>query len=163
MRTMLYPGSFDPVTLGHMDVIARASRAFERVIIGVLYNEKKPVGAFTVDQRLRMLREVTAMYPNVEAAAFSGLLVGAVRMCGADGVLRGIRTTADVEDELQMARLNLMMAGVETVFFAASPEVSHISASRVREIARLGGEIRGLVPDAIIGQILGVMGAASKA
>ena len=154
MRTALYPGSCDPVTAGHLDILTRASRMFDRVIVGVLHNPKKPSGAFSVDERLALLSEAANGLSNVEARAFSGLLVDAARACGADVVVRGIRGFSDVEIELQMARLNLKIGGVETVFLAAAPEVSQISAGMVREIARLGGNVRGLVPETVRQQII---------
>ena len=153
MRTVLYPGSFDPVTAGHMDLISRAAGRFERVIVGVLHNPGKQEGAFSVAERLALLQKAVAPYPNVEVAAFEGLLVRAAEACGAEGVLRGLRGLGDAESELQMARLNRQMAGVETVFMAASPEVTHISASMVRQIGRLGGDLRGLVPAALLKEI----------
>ncbi|MCL1964599.1 MAG: pantetheine-phosphate adenylyltransferase [Firmicutes bacterium] len=153
MRTVLYPGSFDPVTAGHMDIISRAAARFERVIIGVLRNPEKTTDAFSPAERLSLLRKAAAPYPNVEAAVFEGLLARAAEACGADGVLRGLRTAGDVESEFMMARLNRQMAGVETVFLAASPAVSHISASMVRQIGRLGGDLRGLVPENLLEEI----------
>ncbi|HIQ63038.1 MAG TPA: pantetheine-phosphate adenylyltransferase [Candidatus Avichristensenella intestinipullorum] len=149
MRTVLYPGSFDPVTLGHMDIIGRAATAFDRVIVGVLYNPDKPSGMLTTAQRVECLREATAGLENVRVAAFSGLLVDAVRACGADAVVRGLRTEGDCDVEMQMARLNRQMGGVETVFLAASPACMHISASMVRQIATMNGSLRGLVPPSL--------------
>ncbi len=147
--TALYPGSFDPVTLGHLDVIARAAHVFDRVIVGVLHNPNKASGAFPVDTRLRLLGDAAAAYPNVAVAAYAGLLTEVVQEARADVVIRGLRGASDVEDELAMARLNRQLGRVETFFIAASPEVTHISATRVREIGRLGGSLRGLVPETI--------------
>ena len=148
MKTILYPGSFDPVTNGHMELIERAAALFDRVIVGVLYNPDKRSGLFDIEKRLEILRLATAQYPNVEAQAFTGLLVDAVKACGADAVLRGIRSSADVESELQMARINREIGGAETLFMASGPEKSHISSSMVRQIASLGGKYEHMVPRA---------------
>ena len=148
MRTVLYPGSFDPVTLGHMDIIGRAATAFDRVIVGVLYNPDKPSGMLTTAQRVECLREATAGLENVRVAAFSGLLVEAARACGACAVLRGVRSEADAALELQMARVNRHLSGIETVFLASSPETVAISSSIAREVARFGGSLAGIVPQA---------------
>lgn len=154
MRSVLYPGSFDPVTAGHMDIIRRASMAFDRVVVGILHNPQKPSGAVPLDKRLALLRMAAKELTNVEVTAFSGLLVEAAGAANVDAVLRGIRSTLDTEDELMMARLNRQIGQVETVFMAASPEVSHISATYVRQIARLHGDIRGLVPETVREEII---------
>lgn len=149
MRTLLYPGSFDPMTMGHLDIIARASRLTSKLVVGVLHNPQKPSGLFPLDKRMDWLRTGCAGLPGVEVRAFSGLLIDAVVQCGAEAVVRGLRTEADFALESEMARLNWQMKGVETVFLIASPAVVHISASRVREIGRLGGGLQGLVPESI--------------
>lgn len=149
MRTVLYPGSFDPVTVGHVDIIARAAAAFDRVVVGVLHNPHKPTSAFSVEDRLSMLRDATAGFANVTIAAYAGLLVDIAHSAGVDGVVRGLRMASDFDVEMQMARLNRQTRGVETVFFAASPEVAHISSKWVRDIGRLNGSLRGLVPEAV--------------
>lgn len=149
MKTVLYPGSFDPVTTGHMDLIIRASERFERVIVGVLYNPQKPAGVFSVAERIALLEAAVAPLGNVTVQAFDGLLVDAARACGADAVLRGLRTSADVEGELEMARLNRQIGGVETLMLAASPQVVHVSATMVRVIGRHGGDLSGLVPETL--------------
>lgn len=157
MRTVLYPGSFDPITTGHMDLIRRASARFDTVIVGVLHNSAKPGGAFPVSERLALIEAACEGLCNVRVQAFEGLLVEAVRACGADAVLRGLRTTADVDIELQMARINRQLADVETLFMAAAPEVVHVSASLVREVGRYGGNLAGLVPDTIITRVAQVL------
>lgn len=153
MKTVLYPGSFDPVTVGHMDIIARAAAQFERVIVGVVHNPQKPSGVFPVAVRMEMLRTAVKAYDNIVVQEFSGLLVDAVHACSADAVVRGLRTSADLETEMQMARLNRQIGGVETFFFAATPEAVHISASFVRDIGRYGGRLEGLVPEVLRSQI----------
>lgn len=157
MRTVLYPGSFDPVTNGHMDIIRRAAKAFDTVIVGILYNPSKPAGAFPVDVRISLLENALSGLDNVQVAAFGGLLIEAVQACGADAVIRGLRTTADVEIELQMARINHELGGVETLLMAAAPETVHISASMVREIARFGGDIAPYVPPSICKQVAALL------
>lgn len=148
MRTALYPGSFDPATVGHEEVIRRASALFDRVIVGVLYNPNKQ-GALTIEKRTALLEKITAGMKNVDIAAFPDmLLVEAVKRCGADVVLRGIRGQADAESELQMARVNRQLSGVETLFIASSPETVAISSSIAREVACFGGSLAGIVPEA---------------
>lgn len=154
MQTVLYPGSFDPVTTGHMDIIRRVAGLFDRVIVGILHNAEKPSGAFSVTERIVLLEDATAGLPNVEIQAFSGLLVDAVESSGAQAVVRGLRSAADVEIELQMARLNRHIGGVETLLLAAQPQVVHVSASMVREVGRYGGDLRGLVPDEILTRVV---------
>ncbi|MDL2318008.1 pantetheine-phosphate adenylyltransferase [Eubacteriales bacterium OttesenSCG-928-A19] len=149
MRTVLYPGSFDPVTAGHLDIIRRAAARFEQVIVAVMHNPQKATGAFPVEERIELLKAATCGLDNVQIRAFDGLLVDAARACQVDGVIRGLRSTADTEIELQMARLNRQLGDVETVFMAATPAVMHISANMVREVGRLGGNLRGLVPEEI--------------
>lgn len=147
MRTALYPGSFDPVTVGHEEIIRRACALFDRVIVGVLYNPNKQ-GVLTAERRMELLRDTTEGISNVEIAAFPDmLLVEAARRCGADAVLRGLRGQADAEMELQMARMNRRLAGVETLMMASSPETVAVSSSVAREIARFGGSLRGIVPE----------------
>lgn len=153
MRTVLYPGSFDPVTSGHLDLIARAAVCFDEVIVGVLYNAQKQAGTFPVEERLALIEKATAHLAGVRAQAFTGLLVDAAKACGAQAVIRGLRTVSDVDVELQMARLNLRMGGVETLMLASSPEVVHINATMVREIGRLGGDLRGFVPESVRNEI----------
>ena len=142
----IYPGSFDPVTNGHLDLIERGSTIFDRLIVAVLRNlEKDPL--FSTAERVEMLREATRNYSNVEIDLFDGLLVDYVRARGAQVILRGIRAISDYEYELQMAMMNRRLAPhVETVFMMPAEQYSYLSARLVREIARLGGKVQGLVP-----------------
>lgn len=149
MQTALYPGSFNPVTCGHMDIIRRAAALFDRVVVGILHNPQKPATAFSIRERLSLLEAACAGLANVEARAFEGLLVDAARACSANAVIRALRSEADAAIELQMARLNRQLGGVETLILAASPEVVHISAGMVREVGGLGGSLCGLVPETI--------------
>lgn len=144
--TAIYPGSFDPVTNGHLDLIERGTKIFDRLIVGVLRNlEKEPL--FTLDERVEMLREVTRKWPNVEVDIFAGLLVDYARKRKAGVILRGIRAISDYEYELQMALMNRKIEPqIETVFMMPAETYSYLSSRLVREIARLGGPIQGLVP-----------------
>ena len=142
----IYPGSFDPVTNGHLDLIERGEKMFDLVIVAVLRNaEKQPL--FTVPERVEMLREVTKRWPGVEVDVFDGLLVDYARKRGAGVILRGIRAVSDYEYELQMALMNRKLEPrLETVFMLPGEPYSYLSAKLVREIAQLGGPLDGLVP-----------------
>jgi pantetheine-phosphate adenylyltransferase len=148
MRRAVCPGSFDPVTNGHLDIIGRASRLFDEVIVGVLINESKR-GLFTIEERLDMLREVITSYGNVRVAAFQGLLVDFCRAQQARVVVRGLRAVSDFEYELQMAQMNIGLAGVETLFMPTSPEYSFLSSSLIKDVAKWGGDVSPHVPDVV--------------
>jgi pantetheine-phosphate adenylyltransferase len=149
----IYPGSFDPITLGHLDLIERGSRLFGRLIVAILRNEaKEPL--FTVEERMDMLREVVAPYPNVQVDCFEGLLVDYAQTQGASAILRGIRAISDYEYELQMALMNRRLRPeIETVFLLSSEAHSFISSRLVKEVISLGGNIHGLVPPSIEGRL----------
>ena len=145
----IYPGSFDPITNGHLDLIQRGSRLFDRLIVAILRNEnKQPL--FTVEERIEMLREVVHVYPNVEVDSFDGLLVDYAAASSATVLLRGIRAISDYEYELQMALMNRRLRPeIETVFMMASEAYSFISSRLVKEVFALGGNIAGLVPPSV--------------
>jgi pantetheine-phosphate adenylyltransferase len=145
----IYPGSFDPVTNGHLDLIERGEKMFDRLIVAVLKNvEKEPL--FSVAERVEMLREVTARWETVEVDVFQGLLVDYARKRGAGVILRGIRAVSDYEYELQMALMNRKLEPrLETVFMLPGEPYSYLSAKLVREIAQLGGPLNGFVPTAV--------------
>jgi pantetheine-phosphate adenylyltransferase len=145
----IYPGSFDPITNGHLDLIQRGSRMFDRLIVSILRNDaKQPL--FSVEERMEMLREVVHVYPNVEVDSFDGLLVDHATQHGATVLLRGIRAISDYEYELQMALMNRRLRpGIETVFMMANETYSFISARLVKEVCGLGGDITGLVPPTV--------------
>lgn len=149
----VYPGSFDPITLGHLDIIERGSRLFGRVIVAVLANpSKKPL--FSVAQRVRQIRQATAHLPNVEVDSFDGLTVTYARQRQARVILRGLRVLSDFEYELQMAHTNRSLAPeIETVFLTTTTEYSFLSSSVVKEIARFGGSIDHLVPPSLVAEI----------
>ena len=149
----IYPGSFDPITNGHLDLIQRGSALFDRLIVAILRNEEKKV-LFSVADRIEMLSEVTCGLPNVQVASFDGLLVDYAAECGASVILRGIRAVSDYEYELQMALMNRRLKPeIETVFLMASEAHSFISSRLVKEVIRLGGNISGLVPPSIEGKL----------
>jgi len=147
--TAIYPGSFDPVTNGHLDLIDRGTKIFDHLIVAVLRNpEKDPL--FSLQERVEMLREVTRPWANVEVDVFDGLLVDYVRRRKATVILRGIRAISDYEYELQMALMNRKLEPqIETVFMMPAETYSYLSSRLVREIARLGGSIQGLVPPVV--------------
>ena len=145
MKTAVYPGSFDPVTMGHLDIVERTSQIFDKVIIGVLNNRaKSPL--FSVEERVNMLKEVTADLPNMEVQSFAGLLIDFVRKNEAQIIVRGLRAITDFEYELQMAQTNRVMAPeVDTLFLTTNLRYSYLSSSIVKEIAAGGGDISAFV------------------
>ena len=156
MRIAVYPGSFDPVTNGHLDIIHRASCLYDRLIVGVLNNSKKKHPMFSVEERMEMIRSVTENMDNVEVASFGGLLVDFAREKGAQVIVKGLRTVADFEYEFQMALLNKALdPEFETVFLMTDSKYSYISSSMVKELAGFKGDLGGLVPEIIADKIKG--------
>ncbi len=149
----IYPGSFDPITLGHLDIITRGSNMFDSVIVAVLSNpSKQPL--FTVEKRIAQIKQCTLNLPNVTVDSFAGLTVEYAKMRGAKILLRGLRVLSDFEKELQMAHTNkTLSAEIETIFLATAKEYSFLSSSVVKEIAQFGGEISHLVPEDIVKDI----------
>ena len=148
-RLAIYPGSFDPPTLGHLDVVERASRLFDEIIVAVGVNSAK-VSLLTAEQRELALAESVAHLPNVKVASFRGLLINFVLEQGAQAIVRGLRATADFEYEFQMAMVNRRLSSeIETVFLMTKWEYSYLSSSIVKEVATLGGDYRTLVPPAV--------------
>jgi pantetheine-phosphate adenylyltransferase len=149
----LYPGSFDPITNEHLDLIHRGSALFDKLTVAVLRNDEKEA-LFSVQERIEMLTEVVQGLPNVEVGSFDGLLVEYAAHCGASVILRGIRAVSDYEYELQMALMNRRLRpDIETVFLMASEAHSFLSSKLVKEVIRLGGKITGLVPPSIEGRL----------
>ena len=148
MRTAVYPGSFDPVTLGHYDIIERTAKMVDKLIIGVLNNKAK-CPLFSAQERVNMLKEVTASLPNVEIQSFEGLLIDFVRGSHADIVVRGLRAITDFEYELQIAQTNSKLSGgeLDTMFLTTRLEYAYLSSSGVKEIAEFHGDISQCVPD----------------
>lgn len=153
MRIAVYPGSFDPITNGHLDIIERASKIFDKVIVGVLNtSSKNPL--FTADERVMLIERVTDTLPNVEVACFNGLLVDFAREYNANVIIKGLRTVNDFEYEFQMALLNKTLdVDCETMFMMTNSKYSYISSSMVKELAGYNGDLAGLVPTEIINTI----------
>lgn len=149
MKRVVCPGSFDPITFGHLDIIERASALFDEVVIAVLVNKTKKT-LFTVDERLEMIAEVTAQYPNVRVDSWSGLLVDYCETHDVKAIVKGLRAVTDFDYELQMSQINLQLKGVETLFMSTAPEHSFVSSSLVKEIATFGGDVSPYVPASII-------------
>ena len=151
-RRCVCPGSFDPVTNGHLDVVERASRLYDEVTVAVLVNASK-AGLFEVPERIEMLTEVTAGLGNVKVDSFRGLLVDYCRERDIPVVVKGLRAVSDFDYELQMSQMNNRLTGVETLFVATNPEYSFLSSSLVKEVAKWGGDVAGLVPDAVLARL----------
>jgi pantetheine-phosphate adenylyltransferase len=148
----LCPGTFDPVTNGHLDIIQRAARCFDDVVVAVLENPgKQPL--FGIEERVAMLKEAVADMEHVQVESFSGLLVDFARSKGTTIVVKGLRAVSDFDFELQMAQMNSRMAGVETFFVATSPQWSYLSSSLIKEVARFAGDVTGLVPSFVKGRL----------
>jgi pantetheine-phosphate adenylyltransferase len=152
VQRVVCPGSFDPVTNGHLDIIGRAAGLYDEVIVAVLINVTKH-SLFTVDERVEMLREVTAGYGNVRVDRFYGLLVDFCATNGITAVIKGLRAVSDFESEMQMAQMNYRMAKVETLFMTTNPLYSFLRSSLVKEIAAYGGDVSGLVPDTVLSRL----------
>ncbi|HZE41648.1 MAG TPA: pantetheine-phosphate adenylyltransferase [Stackebrandtia sp.] len=144
-RRALYPGSFDPVTNGHLDIIVRAARLYEQVYVAVFVNPSKP-GLFTMDERMEMLAEVTDELPNVAVSSFKGLTVDFCRQHEVGVIVKGVRAVSDFDYEQQMAQMNYGLAGVETLFMPTNPLYSFLSSSLVKDVAKWGGDIDEHVP-----------------
>jgi pantetheine-phosphate adenylyltransferase len=147
MTTVLVPGSFDPPTLGHIDVVKRCASIFDKVVVAVVRNpSKNPV--FTSDEREKMLEE-HCTWDNVEVDSFDGLLVDFAKVVNANVIVKGLRAMTDFDYELQLAQMNRHLSGVVTMFVATKPELGYLSSSLVKEVARFGGDLTGLVPDSV--------------
>ena len=148
MRRAVCPGSFDPVTNGHIDIVGRAANLFDEVVVAVGVNQSKN-RLFTADERIEMLREVCADLPNVTVSGFSGLIVDFCREIDAQAIVKGLRGGNDYEYELPMAQMNSHLTGVETVFVATTAALGYVSSSLVKEVASLDGDVSALVPPAV--------------
>jgi pantetheine-phosphate adenylyltransferase len=152
MKRVVCPGSFDPITFGHLDIIKRASELFDEVVIAVLVNTTKKT-LFTVDERLEMIREVTAELPNVRVDSWKGLLVDYCQAHEVKAIVKGLRAVTDFDYELQMSQINLQLKGIETLFMATAPAHSFLSSSLVKEIATFGGDVSAYLPASIIPRV----------
>lgn len=152
MRRAVCPGSFDPVTNGHLDIVQRASNLFDEVVVAVLINKKKQ-GLFTVDERIELLQQVTADLPNVVVDSFHGLLVDFCRDREIHAIVKGLRAVSDFDYELQMAQMNYQLAKVDTVFVSTNPLYSFLSSSLVKEVATYGGDVSNLLPGVVFDRL----------
>lgn len=148
MKRAVCPGSFDPVTLGHLDVVERASALYDQVVVAVLINKKKS-SLFTVEERIAMLRRAVEPFGNVVVDSFHGLVVDYCKDQGIPVIVKGLRAVSDFDYELQMAQMNHGLAGVETLFMPTNPLYSFLSSSLVKEVATYGGDVSGLVPEPV--------------
>lgn len=149
LKKGIYPGSFDPVTNGHLDIIHRGSKICDKLIVSVLNNPNKK-SLFTVEERVKMIKESTKQYDNVEVESFSGLLINYAEEQKADAIIKGLRAVSDFEYEFQMALMNKKLSEkVETIFLMTSSNNSYLSSSLLKEVAKFGGCIEGLVPDGV--------------
>jgi pantetheine-phosphate adenylyltransferase len=154
MSRAVCPGSFDPVTNGHIDIVARASSLFDEVIVAVGVNKSKArARLFTPEERMDMLREACAEFPNVSVAGFDGLLTDFCQERDIQAIVKGLRAVSDFDYELQMAQMNSSLTDVETVFIPTSPEWSFLASSLVKEVATFGGDVSGLVPDFVLDRL----------
>jgi pantetheine-phosphate adenylyltransferase len=153
MRRAVCPGSFDPVTHGHLDIISRTAGLFDEVVVAVLVNNSKR-GLFTVEERIGMLEEVTAPFTGVRVDSFHGLLVDYCRDHDIRAIVKGLRAVTDFDYELQMAQMNQRLSGVDTLFMSTSPEYSFVSSSLVKEVATFGGDVAHLLPESVHRRLL---------
>jgi pantetheine-phosphate adenylyltransferase len=162
-RLAVYPGSFDPLTNGHVDIILRGAQLFDRIVVAVLKNAGKEPPLFTVDERVAMIRDVLVDQKNVEVDTFDGLLVDYVRRKKGHAIVRGLRAVSDFEYEMQMALMNRHLTpGVETVFMMPSEQYTYVSSRLVKEVAALGGSVKGLVPPIVAEQLTGKRTASTR-
>ncbi len=148
MKRAVCPGSFDPITFGHLDIIERASEQFDEVVVAVLANRTK-ASLFSVEERMEMIRQTTAKYKNVKVDSWHGLLVDYCKTNSIQAIVKGLRAVTDFDYELQMAQINLQGTGVETMFMATAPAHSFLSSSIVKELAHFGGDVSSMVPSIV--------------
>jgi pantetheine-phosphate adenylyltransferase len=157
MRRAVCPGSFDPITNGHLDIVVRASRLFDEVVVAVLINKSKAT-LFTVEERIDLIRRAIDDHPEVEGNILvdssQGLLVDFCKDHGIQSIVKGLRAVSDFDYELQMAQMNHSLAGVETLFMSTNPQYAFLSSSIVKEVARYGGDVSGLVPEVVLQRLL---------
>lgn len=149
MTTAVCPGSFDPITNGHLDIVTRASRHFDEVVVLVTGNPTKTSGLFSIDERVELIREVIAHLPNVRVDSWGGLLVDYTSVHHITALVKGLRSSLDYEYELPMAQMNRRLTGVDTYFLLTDEKYGYISSSLTKEVAKYGGDVTGLVPDTV--------------
>jgi pantetheine-phosphate adenylyltransferase len=152
-RSAVCPGSFDPITFGHLDIIERASSLYDEVVVAVMINHSKK-SLFTVEERMALIEDVCTKFPNVRVDSWHGLLVDFCKKNEIPAIVKGLRAVSDFEYELQMSQMNHQLAGVETVFISTSPQHSYLSSSLVKEIATYGGDVSAYVPPTVLTQLL---------
>ena len=152
-RSAVCPGSFDPITFGHLDIIERASSLYDEVVVAVMINHSKK-SLFTVEERISLIQDVCQQFPNVRVDSWHGLLVDFCKKNEIPAIVKGLRAVSDFEYELQMSQMNHQLAGVETVFISTSPQYSYLSSSLVKEIATYGGDVSAYVPPTVLTQLL---------
>ncbi len=155
MATALCPGSFDPVTHGHLDIIERTARHFDDVIVAVIRNPQKTGSLFTLEERQELLHECVKHLTNVRIEFFKGLLVEFAKEHGAASIVKGLRAVSDFDYELQMAQMNQSLSGIDTFFISTSPQYSFLSSSLVKEVARFGGDVSSMVPPIVAERLKG--------
>ncbi len=155
MKTVIYPGSFDPITNGHLSVIKRAAKLFDEVIVVVMINHKKPVGCFSYNERMELIRRCTADMPNVKVDYYDGLLAEYAKIKNATAIVKGLRAVSDFEDEFQQALTNKELnPDVETVFVTAGADYMYLSSSIVKQVCELGGDVSKFVPEEVYEDIV---------
>lgn len=152
MNKVVCPGSFDPITFGHLDIIERASKHFDEVIVAVLVNKTKST-LFSVEERIEMIQEITSKYKNVKVDSWSGLLVDYCEKNSISMIVKGLRAVTDFDYELQMSQINLQLKGIETIFMSTSPAHSFLSSSLVKEVASYGGDVSNYIPTEILSRL----------
>lgn len=161
MAVVLYPGSFDPVHNGHMEIVETAARLFDQVVVAAMRNPQKGEPLFSLEEREQMITEVFAHLDNVKVTMFSSLVVDLARDVGADFIIKGLRAVSDFESELQMAQMNHAISGVDTVFIPSASEHSFLASKLIREVARFGGDVSPMVPPAVAARLEGKYPLAS--
>ncbi len=154
MTRVLYPGSFDPIHYGHLEIIETISGLFDEVVVAPMRNPQKGEGMFGLDEREQMIKECCAHLPNVSVAMFSNLVVNLARDIGADFIVKGLRAVSDFENELQMAQMNHALADVQTVFIPSASKRSFVASKLIREVVRLGGDVSSMVPAPVQDRLL---------
>ena len=157
MSTVLYPGSFDPFHIGHLDVVEQAAELFGSVVVAVMHNPDKPSGALSTDARVAIARSSVSHVPNVSVEVFPGLAVDAARKAGALCIVKGLRVSGDFEVEQQMAQTNFAVSGVRTVYIPCTPAYSFVSSRFIRDIAANGGDVSSLVHPSVVGELTALL------